>query len=263
LSFLPQLDYDNEIKRITQFIKKVIDESNVKGVVLGLSGGIDSTVAALLCHKALGPRRVLGLIMPASFTPQEDVEDSLQLAKQSEFEFKRIDIDPIVKQFIKYTDNEESKTVLGNLRARVRMLYNYYYANMRKFLVCGTGNRSEYLLGYFTKFGDGAADFYPILHLYKSEVRELGRRLGLSNRVAYKPASPQLWPGHKATDELPADYTILDPILHGLFSLGLDSKNIEDKIDNSGDIIGEVLNLYEQSKHKRISAPALQRLNKK
>ena len=114
-----------------------------------------------------------------------------------------------------------SKITLANLKARIRMTILYAYANQENYLVAGTGDKSEDLLGYFTKFGDGGVDILPIAHLYKGQVRALGRRLGLSKNLVTKPSSPNLWKGHKATDELPADYETLNPVLSLLFDHSL------------------------------------------
>src|SRR5207245_3737820 len=99
----------------------------------------------------------------------------------------------------------------------MRMSSLYFVANLRNLLVPGTGDRSEDLIGFFTKYGDGGVDFLPIAHLYKTQVRTLGERLGVPSSIVTKPASPQLWPGHKATDEIPADYNILNIVLYYLF----------------------------------------------
>ncbi|MGC8849781.1 MAG: NAD+ synthase, partial [Candidatus Bathyarchaeia archaeon] len=232
---IPMLDYERERRRITGFIRGTVEEAGSKGVVLGLSGGVDSSVAAALCAEALGSERVLGLLLPAGFTPREDVEDARWLAGRYNLRVRRIDLDPIVDEILKSVDagSIAPRVAVGNLRARIRMVLNYYFANVEDRLVVGTGNLSEYLLGYYTKHGDGAADLYPIIHLFKSEVRRLGLYLGLPERLTNKPASPQLWPGHRARDELPADYEVMDPILYGLFILGLDPERVAEETRTS------------------------------
>ena len=259
---IPELDCRHERRRILRFIREIVEGAGAEGVVLGLSGGVDSCVSAALCVEALGSSRVLGLIMPTGFTPREDVEDALWLAEEYGIRTKRIDLDPIVEEILKRVDGgmDAPKVALGNLRARTRMILNYYFANMEDRLVVGTGDLSEYLLGYFTKFGDGAADFYPILHLFKSEVRRLGRSLGLPERLAGKPSSPQLWPGHRARDELPADYETMDPILYRLFILGLTPERVAEETNTSLQLVREILDRHRSTQHKRDPGPRLERV---
>src|SRR5712664_2654683 len=114
---------------------------------------------------------------------------------------------------------ESAKIPLANIRSRTRMIILYYFANLNNYLVAGTGDRSEDLIGYFTKYGDGGVDFLPIAHLYKSQVRFLAKHVGISPEIVEKPSSPNLWEGHKATDEIPLDYSELDRALVCLFDL--------------------------------------------
>jgi NAD+ synthase len=112
-----------------------------------------------------------------------------------------------------------SKIAEANVKARARMMICYFFANSFNMPVAGTGDRSEDLIGYFTKHGDGGVNFLPIAHLYNTQVRALGAHLGLPERIVTKPSSPQLWPGHLATDEIPLGYEKLDLVLHLLFDL--------------------------------------------
>jgi len=178
------------IDRIMEFIRREVEESGVSGVVLGLSGGIDSSLTAALCVRALGRDRVLGLIMPTSFTPKEDLDDAINLAGEIGIKTEIINIDGICNAFVDALqidpNNPAYKMPLANLRARIRMAILYFYANLYNYLVVGTSDRSEYLIGYFTKYGDGAADIFPIRHLYKTQVRELASYLGLPERIVKK-----------------------------------------------------------------------------
>jgi len=230
---------------------------------LGLSGGIDSSLTAALCARALGGDRVLGVIMPTSFTPKEDIEDALELARMFGIKTVTVNIDDVCCSFagalgININD-PAAKMPLANLRARVRMVILYFYANLYGYLVAGTSDKSEYLIGFFTKYGDGAADFFPIRHLYKTQVREIAAYLGLPERIVGKPSSPQLYPGHKLLDELPVDYSIIDPILIGLFEKKLTCEEISGEIGIPVEIVREIMNRHLKSMHKRKEAPAIKK----
>ncbi len=219
---------------------------------MGLSGGIDSSVVATLCAKALGNERVLGLFMPAAFTPTEDQTDAKDIAEALGIRTCSIPLGLIVDKFLETVPSEKrDRVAVGNVFARMRMIVNYFFANSLNCLVSGTGNRSELLIGYFTKYGDGGADFLPIGHLYKTQVRELARHLGLPSRIVDKPASPQLWKGQRATDEIPVDYPILDLILCGLFDRKMSTDDIAKQLDVRPEVVWAVQGLYEHSHHKR------------
>ena len=151
---------------------------------------------------------------------------------------------------------EASRVTLANLKARVRMTLLYAFANQKNYLVAGTGDKSEDLLGYFTKYGDGGVDLLPIAHLYKGQVRALGKRIGLPERIVTKPSSPNLWKGHKATDELPADYEILDPIMSLIFDQGCGPLEVSKRTGAPMSLIDEIIHKNLISRHKR-SYPAM------
>lgn len=251
---VPKLNLQETVDEVTGFIKEVVEKSKAKGVVIGLSGGVDSCVTTVLCVKALGKNNCLGVIMPASFTPKEDIDDAEFLAQQLGIEVKKVNIDDISESFFKTlkVDLEKQKIPAANIRARIRMIILYYYANIGNRLVVGTSDKSERLIGYFTKYGDGGVDFMPIAHLYKTQVRELAAYLGLPSRIVNKPSSPQLYPGHKAVDELPLDYNELDKVLVGLFELKLSPEKIEELTNIPLNKILIVLKRFNETKHKRV-----------
>lgn len=253
---VPKLDFKRTVDEIVNFIRGVVEGSGASGVVLGLSGGIDSSLVAALCARALGGDRVLGVIMPTGFTPKEDIDDAIELARILGIKHVIVDIDEICNSFIKSlgVDPSESKVKmpLANLRARVRMVILYFYANLYNYLVAGTSDKSEYLIGFFTKYGDGAADFFPIRHLYKTQVRELAAHLGLPERIVRKPSSPQLYPGHKLSDELPVDYSVIDLILVGLFEKKLTCEEISGILNIPKEIVEDILRRHIKSMHKRM-----------
>jgi len=252
---IPKLDFDNIAKEITEFIKKIVKTACADGVVVGLSGGVDSSVVVALCVRALSNARVLGILMPTEFTPEEDIKDANHIANWLGIRTEFLNIQPISEIFFKNlnTDKNDHKQriPMANLYARTRMIILYYYANLNNYLVAGTGDRSEDLIGYFTKYGDGGVDFLPIGHLYKTQVRQLAKHLGIPEKVVNKPSSPQLYPGHKATDEIPVSYEKLDPMLVGLFDKKFSSDKVSQLTGISIDTISEILYRFNKSRHKR------------
>jgi NAD+ synthase len=253
---LTEMDWKKVEDDIIHFIAAAVSEAKAEGVVLGLSGGIDSSVVVTLCVKALGKENVLGLYMPATFTPADDQDDAKAIAQDLGIRTHLIPIGQIVDKFLEIVPmKERNRVAVGNLFARMRMVANYYVANSVNYLVSGTGDRSEILIGYFTKYGDGGADFLPIGHLYKTQVRELAKHLGLPSRIADKPASPQLWKGQKATDEIPIDYPILDQVLHGLFDIKMSAGDVAKALNIPSKVVETVQRFHERSHHKRTIPP--------
>ncbi len=251
------IDSSKEGRRITAFVRKVVKDAGAKGVVLGVSGGVDSAVVGSLCVKALGKRRVVAALMPSNHTPKKDVEDAESLAIDWGVETVRVSISPLVEALDASVGEKGDRIARANVQARTRMTILYLIANSRGLLVAGTGDRSEGLLGFFSKWGDGGVDFLPIAHLYKTQVRSLGSSLGLPARIANKPASPQLWPGHTAQEELPAGYQKLDVVMHCIFDLKLSPKASASSANVSLSVVEKVLEMHRRSAHKRALPPSL------
>ena len=234
---------------IVTFLKEKIKE---KRAVIGLSGGIDSSLTAFFLSKAIDRSKILGLILPDSTsTPPEDIRDSINLANMLGIEWKLIYIDEIVSSYTKKF-NSYDKRSLGNLKARIRMSILYFFANDLDALVVGTGDKSEIYLGYFTKYGDGGVDILPIGDLYKTEVRETAAYFGLPKDIVLKKSSPRLWPGQTAEDELGLTYEEADKILYEYLDLRVDKNELLMKY---GDLAKRVLELIENSEHKRSLPP--------
>lgn len=253
LEELLNIDYGFVTRYIVSRIKEVVDSAGVNNVVVGLSGGLDSSVTTRLLAEALGSNRVLAFIMPYSkATSEEDVEHALELAKSLNIEYRVLRIDSIVDEFIRIIGVEAPEPVpLGNLMSRVRMAILYYYSNSARALVAGTSDKSEILIGYFTKYGDGAADFYPIACLYKTQVRRLAEYLGLPTYIVRKPSSPGFWKGHLAENEIGLKYEVIDVVLYLLFDKKLDADSIVAQYGLDRDVVRRVIEMYRRSVHKR------------
>jgi len=244
-----KLDYRKMQSKIIQFINKQVRLSGLEGCIVGVSGGLDSSVVAALAHKALG-ESLLALVMPDStVTPKQDISDAEELIRTFSIKHLFIDISPVVSEFKKNL-SDDTKAV-GNLRARIRMCLLYYYANINKLLVLGTGDKSELMIGYFTKYGDGGCDIMPISHLYKIQVRALAKYLNLPIRIIQKPSSPALWEGHTAEKEIGVTYEEIDSILYCLLDLKLPASKIIKKTGIEKSKIQRVLDLHERNEHKQ------------
>lgn len=253
------LEINGEVaaRYIESFIRGYVSPP-IKGVVIGLSGGIDSTVTFYLCVRALKSDRILALILPDSeVTPHKDIEDAIFIAEKFNVKYHVIDINPIVKAFSKLLPNFDfgERVACGNLRARIRMCILYYYANLENRIVVGTGDKSELLIGYFTKYGDGGVDILPLGDLYKTQVRMLGRFLNVPEKIVRKPSSPQLWKGHLAEEELGLSYEVLDPILYLLVEEKLSEVEVSRRLNVSVDLVLRVKSMISGSVHKRRLPP--------
>lgn len=206
-----------EIKEnIVAFIRSKVQEAVASGAVIGMSGGIDSSLTAYLAVEALGSENVIGLMLPEKgITSKQDVEDATEVAETLGIEHMVIEIEPVLRSFSKVITSFDKTNLVagGNLKARTRMCILYYHANLLNRMVIGTGNKTELLLGYFTKYGDGGVDIEPIGGLYKIQVRGLARYLGIPARIIDKVPTAGLWKGQTDEGELGVTYEAADRIL--------------------------------------------------
>ena len=203
-----------EIVRIQQFIRQQVEDSQSDGLVIGMSGGIDSTVAAYLSVGALGREKVLGLLLPSHTTPDGSQAETMEVVGKLRIDHVRVPITDIIQSFGKYLPEfEEGSLRKANLQARVRMCILYYFANLKNYLVCGTTDASENFLGYCTKYGDGAADIEPLIKLTKTELRSIAKELGVPENIITKKSSPELMARQDAEKELGISYELLDRLL--------------------------------------------------
>ena len=245
-------DYASITETIEKFLSEQIEKNHVKGIILGLSGGVDSAVLAYICKRKL-KEKTLAIIMPdTSITPKIETEDALKMIALTGIEYKLIDIKPIVNEYTMYLEpNEKSR---GNLRARVRTNILYYYANIKDYLVLGSSDKSEHLIGYFTKFGDGASDLTPIISLYKLQVREIAKYLGVPENVISKKSSPHLWKEHEAEEELGVSYEEIDSVLYCLCNKKISVEETSSITQIEKSIVEKIHELNINSEHKRLSA---------
>ncbi len=251
LEKIQKQDYEAIQNKIGSFLGDEVSQRQAFGVVFGLSGGIDSAVIATLCAKFLKGKS-LALIMPDSkATPEIDTEDAIKLVDKLGVDYKLIDISFINKEYSKYL--EPNPFAFGNLSARIRANILYYYANAKKYLVLGSSDKSEFLIGYFTKFGDGAADLLPIASLYKTQIRQFAKFLEVSDSILTKKSSPGLWEGHTAETEIGISYEEIDAILHCIVEKKFSTQETINftGIDNSP--VDKIYKMYKNNEQKRIT----------
>lgn len=268
-------------ERIVDFIKNIVSDSGSNGVVLGLSGGIDSALCAFLCSKAVGPKNVTGIFFYESqngiLEENEEYGDALLISENSEIQFMTVDMTPMIKGLdetirtlrqenkkenengiyltnLKKTTAEQNHIHSGNIKARIRMALLYNIANRTQSLVCGTQNKSEYMLGYFTKYGDGGVDFEPLADLYKTEVWDLARHMGVPEKIILKKPSAGFSSEQTDEKELGITYEKLDPVLK-LWEKEKDVNILIQKTNCSPHTICDILKRIRDANHKRNTPP--------
>ena len=247
-------DWQLVIKKIIGFIEKHFEQSRAKKIIIGLSGGIDSSTTLALLIRSIGKENVIALVMPHyGITEREDLEDAYMVADKFGVEYINIELADICSN-IKHRLSpfiEIDKKTYGNIIARTRMIVLYAFSNSMNGIVAGTSDKSERTIGYFTKWGDAAADIFPIVDLYKTQVREVARQLGVPNKIIMKPSSPGLWKGHLAEEEMGITYDKIDPILFAINELKIPPEKVKE-IDGIDPIeVDHVIGMIETSEHKK------------
>lgn len=232
------------IEKITldliDWLKEQVNNAHAKGIVFGLSGGIDSAVVAGLAKKAF-PNNSLGIIMPCHSNPQDE-QHALIVAESMGLETVKVDLTNVYDSFMKtVNDTEDVKLAKANVKPRLRMTTLYYYAQMRNYLVSGCSNKSEFTVGYFTKYGDSGADILPIASFVKSEIRELARYLNIPDIIINKPPTAGLWKNQTDENEMGFSYEELDKYIR----TGTGREEIVNKIES----------MNKRSEHKRHFPP--------
>ena len=247
---IPKIDVEKTKNDIVEFVQNKVSEANADGLVVGLSGGIDSTVAAFLACEAVGKENVFGVVLPSTTTPTEDKLHGTAIAQLLGINYKEMAIDSILNEFLSVTQLEDDIKAIGNLKARIRMSIIYFYANSKNYLVSGTGNKSEISIGYFTKHGDGACDIEPIGDLYKTDVFELAKYLGVPQEIIDKPPRAGLWNNQTDENEIGMTYELLDKILYQFNEKEIDAKSIADELDIEVDEVNDIIDRVERNNHK-------------
>nr|WP_281177909.1 NAD+ synthase [Halalkalicoccus paucihalophilus] len=241
------------------FVRQRVQEADVEGVVVPMSGGIDSTVTAAVAAAALDTEQVLALGLPCHKTEDLNAIDTRTIADGLGIEYQEIHLQGLLDLFTELVKSTigptDDQVVSGNTIARFRMVCAYYAANTRSSLVLGTANRSELLLGYFTKYGDGGADLYPLGDLYKTEVRALAPYVGVPKRIIEKEPTAGFWAGQTDAEDLGAPYDLLDQILLGLIDRGESPETVADDLGIDVDVVKEYGQRCVSSAHKRTPPP--------
>lgn len=244
-----ELDHEKTTFNIQEWIKDYAKAANIKGFIIGISGGIDSAVTSGLCVNAVGKENVMGLALPCESISQ-DLEDAKLVVQNIGINFHVIDLTETYRELIKVMPSgiESYPMARANIKPRLRMTTLYYIGQSLGYLVGGTGNRAEMAIGYFTKYGDGGVDIEPIGALYKYEVREVARVLKIPEKIIKRAPSAGLWEGQTDEGEIGMSYDVIDEILYRLdYDLDLDGLNKED--------VEKVKKMMKSTEHKNKIPP--------
>jgi NAD+ synthase len=212
-----RLNAEDVSSKLASFIREEVDRSGLRGALVPVSGGIDSAVTLALSVRALGSERVRALTLPErDITPERDIADVMRLVRPLDVTCDTVEITPVMavmREILPLYDPSDL-VAFGNVKARVRMVIWYHYANSLSYMVIGSSNRTEWLTGYFTKYGDGGVDLMPLADLYKNQIKQLANYLDIPESIIKKAPSAGFWPGQTDEGELGVDYDTLDLILH-------------------------------------------------
>lgn len=261
-TILPRLAINTELatRILTGFIRDSITKAGMSRAVIGLSGGIDSAVSAYLSARALGPENVLALRMPYKTSAAESLSDAEAVIEDLGIAQLTVSIsemaDPLIAQF-----PEMSRLRRGNIMARMRMITLYDQSMAWGGLVMGTSNKTEFLLGYSTIYGDSGVALHPIADLYKYQLRQMARYLGVPASIIDKPPSADLWAGQTDEDELGFTYDEADQVLFLL----VDERYTVDEVADEGFERDFVVKIWERVKanHYKRTMPNIAKLSKR
>lgn len=234
-------DLRNTVIQCERWLADEVKRAGAKGIILGLSGGIDSSVLAALGREALGHDGVLGVIMPCNSNP-DDESDAKLLAESLDVEYMRVDLCGAFEALCGAIGRELSPLSLSNMKVRLRMVTLYAIGQSRGLLVCGTSNRSEYETGYFTKYGDSGSDLMPLVSFLKRDIRAMAKILGVPERIITKAPSAGLIAGQTDEGDMGFSYDVLDEYLA---SGKIDDPSAKERIDV----------MRRRSEHKRKPIP--------
>lgn len=267
-TYLSTIEATELADQITSWLREQLEITGASRFVLGLSGGIDSAVVAGLCTRAVGADKVLAVMMPSASNP-DDMKSAQMVADTFGFKTTTVDLTDIAEMVFEampdattlYSEilgeNEEDDVdnraalARANVRPRLRMITNYYLANLSRGVVVGTGNKSELMIGYFTKYGDGGVDLFALTDLYKYEVRAVAKAIGVPEHIITRPPSAGLWEGQTDEDEIGITYEALDMTLQAI--------EAGDTEEVDPETLAKVQRMIAASGHKRVSVPAFKR----
>ena len=216
-------DWTKIKKQLILFLQTQSTNIGIKNITIGLSGGLDSALVALLCKEAFG-EKLKCILMPSLFSSQSSVDDAKELCEKFQINFEVISISPLIKAYI--NNMNDDKLRIGNYSARMRMSVLYDISARDKSLVIGTSNKSEILLGYGTIFGDIACAINPIGNIYKSDEYDFARYMGVTQNILNKAPSADLWEGQSDEEELGYTYEQIDEVLKLLVDKKIPKKEL-------------------------------------
>ncbi len=249
------IDLQKQVEHIVEFIQEQLRKAGMKKLVIGLSGGIDSSLAAALSVMAAGKENITAFMLPYRGSHPNSFNHAKEVAEHLGIAYHAIEITPMVDAYFDTYEPDANSLRRGNRMARERMCILYDQSAKLNALVVGTGNKTELLIGYVTQHGDGACAFEPLGNIYKTEVWRMARMLGLPDSVIEKKPTADLWDGQTDEGELGITYAMLDEILYRLVDLEWTKDEIAQDGFNPTDI-DKAIELYRKSSFKRSLPPA-------
>ena len=238
------------IAALADFLRDGVENAGSDGLVLGLSGGVDSALAAALAARAIGTDRVHAYFLPYRTSDPQSAVDAAAVAAKFGLALTTIDITPQVDAYFDRVDRDADRVRRGNKMARERMSILFDQSKKLGALVTGTSNKSEILLGYSTIFGDNASSLNPIGDLYKQQVWQLARALGVPEQVVAKRPSADLWPGQTSEGELGFEYAMADEVLYLMFDQGMTADEVVDR-GYPETVVARIVKLERANRFKR------------
>lgn len=232
-------EIEKVVESLVEWIRKTVKDATAKGVVLGISGGIDSAVVAAACKRAF-PDDTLGIIMPCE-SDEKDEKDARLVIEELGIKYEKVVLDNTFKSLLDEVESSYDKMAIANIKPRLRMTTLYYYASLKGYLVAGCSNKSELTVGYFTKYGDSGCDFLPIADFIKKDIYKLARYFNIPEKIINKVPSAGLWENQTDESEMGITYDDLDNYI----LTGKADKKVKDEVD--------LLNY--RSRHKRKFPP--------